>query len=178
MATLIVSIGGRELQKLPITKTTTYIGRDMKCDLQLDNPTISRQQARLISTENGFRIDNLSRTSTLSINGKDSQFSLLNNGDKVDIGKFTLKFIVEGGLKPDQLEVVHDPLPPQPISPSETVHLDPEYLAKVRARLKTNTDSGNVSDRRPTEVGNYSPSPWLWVAILVALSTILIVGLR
>ena len=69
------------------------IGRDPKCDLQLDEKTVSRRHARIEKFDGAFWIENLSRSATLEVNGHPAKRQRLFGGDQIQIGPHTLIFI-------------------------------------------------------------------------------------
>ena len=168
MATLVVTLGNREIQKFPITKTLTLIGRDQACDLVLDNPVISRRHARLVATPDGFRLDNLSQTGGITVNDEVIRFTSMKPGDRIGLGKFTLRFIVEGGRPYEQLELVQTPDTGEIMTPGETVQLDPDYMQKVRSRLNTDIPDLSAGGGGSRNKGNI---------VTVAVVTALLVGL-
>lgn len=98
MASLVVSIKGRELKRVPIEKPTITIGRDASCDVTIDNIAVSRLHATVVFDGKGFSIEDAGSSNGIFINGKRaSQRAKLNVGDEIMVLKHTVKLIAEGG---------------------------------------------------------------------------------
>lgn len=83
----LVSISGRETGKaIPLKGKNLKIGREIGCDLILDNPHISRMHAEIFWKGNTIGIKDLGSTNGVFVNGKKVTESVLNNGDKILIG--------------------------------------------------------------------------------------------
>lgn len=83
----LVSVSGKETGKsIPLKGRNLRIGRDMDCDLILDNPHISRFHAEVFWKESKLHIKDLGSTNGVFINGRKISQEALNNGDKILIG--------------------------------------------------------------------------------------------
>ncbi len=70
------------------------IGRDPDaCDLVVEDPAVSRSHLTLRKTEEGFFVDNLSKTNPALINGKEiEETSMLREGDLLTVGSENFRF--------------------------------------------------------------------------------------
>ncbi|KRA15317.1 MULTISPECIES: FHA domain-containing protein [unclassified Lysobacter] len=75
----------------------TVVGRSADCGLQLDQPGLSRQHARLIPTHDGLQIEDLGSTNGTSINGRRVLRAIAQTGD--EIGFDQLRFRLTGSLQ-------------------------------------------------------------------------------
>lgn len=83
----LVSISGRETGKaIPLKGKNLKIGRELDCDLILDNPHISRLHAEIFWRGPSVCIKDLGSTNGVFVNGKKITETALNNGDKILIG--------------------------------------------------------------------------------------------
>lgn len=69
----------------------TVVGRSENCDIQLDDPYVSRRQARIIQDGNRIHIENLGRNPVL-VNGEVIERSILHSGDMILLGRTQLVF--------------------------------------------------------------------------------------
>ncbi len=86
MATLEVcsGTGGREFHEL--TSDEMLVGRDQFCDIVLRNHTVSRQHARIVRTDEGFFIEDLSSLNGTYINGRRLEGrTQINDQDRIHI---------------------------------------------------------------------------------------------
>lgn len=69
----------------------TVVGRSESCDIHLDDPYVSRRQARIIHDGDRVRIENLGRNPVL-VNGEVIERSVLLSGDMILLGRTQLVF--------------------------------------------------------------------------------------
>ena len=93
MAELIVTLKGRELSRVPITKTDTVIGRDASADVRIDNPGVSRTHAIVRYRDFVFRVWDHGSANGLLVNGERVEWSTLADGDVIVIGRHNLHFV-------------------------------------------------------------------------------------
>jgi pSer/pThr/pTyr-binding forkhead associated (FHA) protein len=78
----------------PIDGNELIIGRSEECDIRLPDRFVSRRQARLQMTINGYELENLGANTTL-VNGTRVDHKLLSEGDVITLGKTHLVFRLE-----------------------------------------------------------------------------------
>jgi hypothetical protein len=105
MAQLIVCLRDREIQRVDVTSMVTRIGRDATNDVVIQNDGISRHHAtvRYDEVEKAFSIHDDSSSNGLYVRGRPTPYARLVDGDECLLGKFTLRFVKEGGAPLDQL---------------------------------------------------------------------------
>lgn len=91
MAKLILSIEGATLKEIPLTKERTTIGRKLQNDIQIDNLAISGEHAVLAMIGNDVFIEDINSTNGTFVNGQQVKKQLLQNGDTIVVGKYSLK---------------------------------------------------------------------------------------
>ena len=74
----------------------TIIGRLSECDVQLDDPSVSRRHARIDKTMGGWAIEDLGSTNGVRINGSEVGRATLSHGDTIELGSVRLTFSQEG----------------------------------------------------------------------------------
>ncbi len=75
---------------------TAVLGRLPACDLTLDDPSVSRQHARISESGGSWQIMDLSSTNGVKVNGERVQERALVHGDRIELGTVRLAFSVEG----------------------------------------------------------------------------------
>jgi len=105
IAWLVMTEGERTGEDFKIDKTEFKIGRDpnLGCDLILNDPTVSREHAKIKVTEDrDLIIYDLGSENGVVVNGREiEEPTKLNDGDEIVIGKtkFILKILNKGGKK-------------------------------------------------------------------------------
>jgi len=93
MAYLIIQSGARAGKEYRLAETTT-IGRDgQHCDIVLDDTAASGQHAKVKLEQGRFVLYDLASTNGVTVNNIEIDRHVLDNGDKVNIGKTTLAFM-------------------------------------------------------------------------------------
>ena len=92
MATLVwTGTDGIEYADLPVEGTVT-LGRSVEAEVMVEHRTVSRIHARVTGEGGGYRIENLSRTNTIIVSGKEVASAKLKDGDTVELGIVRLVF--------------------------------------------------------------------------------------
>jgi pSer/pThr/pTyr-binding forkhead associated (FHA) protein len=78
--------------EIALKKKRTVLGRDVACDVCLDDSLVSDEHASITRTEDGYLIEDLNSRNGLLLNGKEAHQRKLRSGDTIAIGNFKLKF--------------------------------------------------------------------------------------
>lgn len=97
MAKLILSMDGLVLKEIPLTKERTTIGRKPNNDVQIDNLAVSGEHAVIVTILNDSFLEDLGSTNGTVVNGGPIKKHFLQNNDVIELGKYKLKYISEGG---------------------------------------------------------------------------------
>ncbi len=97
MAKLILSMDGLVLKEIPLTKERTTIGRKPHNDVQIDNLAVSGEHAVIVTILNDSFLEDLGSTNGTVVNGGQIKKHFLQNNDVIELGKYKLKYISEGG---------------------------------------------------------------------------------
>jgi len=92
-----------EEQVYPLTAPETIIGRKGDTDIVLNNPNISRHHAKVILSSEGVTLIDLESTHGTFVNGSKIERQLLNDGDRIELGKDRVPltfFTGDGTLRP------------------------------------------------------------------------------
>ncbi len=90
---LVLTTVAGETKTYPINKARLFIGRSEDADIDLQDPSVSRQHGMIEQRENEYYVKNLSQTNPLLLNDETVSENRLYSGDHVRIGSFFLTFI-------------------------------------------------------------------------------------
>ena len=63
------------------------------CDVQLDDPSVSRRHARISQATNGWLIEDLGSTNGIMVNGASVDREYLSGGEDIELGNVRMRFI-------------------------------------------------------------------------------------
>ena len=92
-ALVVRSGGGRAGEHFRPRGARTMIGRSPDCEIFLDDVTVSRRHAALIQQGDGFTIEDQGSLNGTFLNRRRIEFSRLEDGDELQIGKYRLIFL-------------------------------------------------------------------------------------
>lgn len=99
MAKLLLKHEGLTLNSFELDKPEYNIGRKSNCDVQLDDPAVSSNHARLVRQKNeyleghdDFFIEDMGSTNGTLVNDKEVSRQLLKHGDEIQIGNHHFRF--------------------------------------------------------------------------------------
>lgn len=148
--TLRLSLKGQAMQTFHFDKDLIVVGRDMTCDVCVDNPGVSRQHCRIERSDGGeYRVVDCGSSNGTYLNDKPIQVSTLRDGDALQISKYTIAISID--------ELVGRPGMERETSPSPegaTVVLKPSEVRQMVAEAKAAPALKVVPGRRPA-----SPPP-------------------
>jgi len=80
--------------EIPLKKKKTVLGRNIDCDICLDDSLVSDEHAEIVRTVEGFVLNDLNSRNGVTVNGVEAHNQLLKNGDVIQIGNFIIRFTV------------------------------------------------------------------------------------
>jgi len=92
MASVIVIFGGKEEKVYQLDRSRLVVGREPKCEIQIDNLGISREHCAFSQRGEAFLVQDLNSSNGTYVNGKKITEHFLNNDDEIIIGKYRLVF--------------------------------------------------------------------------------------
>lgn len=104
MPELVLSLKGRQLKRHLIARPFTTIGRDPTNDVHIDNVGVSRHHASVVARGDDFVVLDASSANGIFVNGEACKERPLSHGDQIQVGKYTLVFIAEGGMTARELQ--------------------------------------------------------------------------
>lgn len=98
-ALLLVLSGPRLGNRTVLSNNPMEIGRGSTAGLVLDADSVSRRHAKIEPVENGYRLLDLGSTNGTYVNALRIKEHLLQDGDRVQIGKALLKYLAGGNIE-------------------------------------------------------------------------------
>ncbi|MBW1811281.1 MAG: diguanylate cyclase [Deltaproteobacteria bacterium] len=99
-AACLVVIYGPDLgKKYNLEQPTIIIGRSSKCDIQVDQESISRSHAKLINDGQSVKVRDLGSTNGTYVNDTLVEELALRDGDLIKIGRTIFKFLSGGNIE-------------------------------------------------------------------------------
>lgn len=87
---------GEEVRIYPIERGWTRIGRSVAADIRLDDPSVSRRHALIVSeADRSLRVLDDRSLNGVFLNGETIEWGKLEDGDELGIGRYRL-FVLEG----------------------------------------------------------------------------------
>lgn len=96
MPRLVLSLDGVVLREVNLTKDRTTIGRRSHNDLVIDNLAVSGEHAVMIMSGHDVYLEDLGSTNGTTVNGQPIKKHLLQHADTVEIGKYRIRFLLNG----------------------------------------------------------------------------------
>lgn len=97
MPRLILSMDGLVLKEMVLEKERTTIGRKPNNDIQIDNLAISGDHAAIVTILNDAFLEDMNSTNGTYVNGQPVKKHVLQSNDVIELGKYRLKYISDGG---------------------------------------------------------------------------------
>jgi pSer/pThr/pTyr-binding forkhead associated (FHA) protein len=91
-ALVVRSGGGRAGETFHAEGDRTTIGRSPDCGIFLDDVTVSRKHAVLVSRDGGFFVEDQGSLNGTFVNRKRVESARLEDGDELQVGKYRLTF--------------------------------------------------------------------------------------
>ncbi|HZQ08545.1 MAG TPA: FHA domain-containing protein [Anaerolineae bacterium] len=132
---LRIQIPGQQPYEVELTKPIVTLGRAPGNDIQISDPYVGNQHARLEQVQNTFRIVDLKSKNKTLVNGRDIQEQLLNSGDIIRIGDVYGNFV---GITFLAASAVVPPRPPVTLNLRQadtTIGRDPTCTLVLHDRL-------------------------------------------
>lgn len=92
--TAVLHVLGDDSEPTSVTGRAT-LGRLPECEVQLEDPSVSRRHARLEPGGGGWVIEDLDSTNGVKVNGERVHRAELHHGDRLELGTVRLEFSLE-----------------------------------------------------------------------------------
>jgi hypothetical protein len=94
---LVVVRGPNAGARFLLDRDTTTVGRHPDSEIFLDDVTVSRRHAEFVRSEDGATVRDLGSLNGSYVNGERVEERMLGTGDEVQIGRFKLLYVGDGG---------------------------------------------------------------------------------
>ena len=84
---------GEEHVVVPLDKAVVRIGRSLTADVHLDDASVSRRHALLISEQDGVHVVDDRSLNGVEVNGERVARAILRDGDTIAVGRVRLRFL-------------------------------------------------------------------------------------
>jgi two-component system cell cycle response regulator len=98
-ACLVVIYGSELGKKYNLNAPSLVIGRSSKCDIQIDQESISRNHTKLVNTGKSILIRDLGSTNGTYVNDEPIDEYVMRDGDLIKIGRTIFKFLTGGNIE-------------------------------------------------------------------------------
>ncbi len=92
-ALVIRSGGGRAGESFPMSEDRIAIGRSPDAGVFLDDVTVSRNHALLVTRGDGTYVDDLGSLNGTYVNRSRIESQRLEDGDEIQVGKYKLRYL-------------------------------------------------------------------------------------
>ncbi len=104
----VVVIYGHDLgKKYNLDTPSLIIGRSSKCDIQIDQESVSRNHAKIVNSGKRLLIRDLGSTNGSYVNDQPVEEWILRDGDLIKIGRTILKFLSGGNIEHSYHEEIY-----------------------------------------------------------------------
>lgn len=102
MSKIIVSLEGKVLHDVALSKERMTIGRRPHNDVVIDSLAVSGEHAVILTTGNDSVLEDLNSTNGTLVNGQAIKKKILQNNDVIEMAKYRIKFQAEA-LSPEAM---------------------------------------------------------------------------
>jgi two-component system cell cycle response regulator len=98
-ACLVVIYGSELGKKYNLNAPSLVIGRSSKCDIQIDQESISRNHTKIVNTGKSILIRDLGSTNGTYVNDEPIDEYVMRDGDLIKVGRTIFKFLTGGNIE-------------------------------------------------------------------------------
>ncbi|MEM9191141.1 MAG: GGDEF domain-containing protein, partial [Myxococcota bacterium] len=106
-ACLVVIYGDDLGRRVPLGTQPTIVGRSSKCDVQIDQESVSRNHCRVSFNGKTYSIRDLGSTNGTYVNDDLVDEINLRDGDQIKVGRTIMKFITGGNIEASYHEEIY-----------------------------------------------------------------------
>lgn len=134
MPTLIITLDGRELQRVPLTRPRTTVGRRPYNDIVMEHLAVSGEHAVFVLQPDGrVQVLDLNSTNGTYVNGRTIVSADIGPKDVIEIARYQLRLADESPPLPTPRPAPHTPPAHGPQPPTLTERTDPPNLTATPA---------------------------------------------
>jgi transcriptional regulator with GAF, ATPase, and Fis domain len=98
MAKLLIIEGKNKGESFELIAEKTFVGREASNEIRLNDASVSRRHCIVEKRDNTFFVNDLGSLNGTSVNEIKAENLILKHGDKIQVGDFTFRFLVEDDL--------------------------------------------------------------------------------
>ncbi|MBC8133712.1 MAG: GGDEF domain-containing protein [Deltaproteobacteria bacterium] len=98
-ACLVVIYGDELGKKYNLNSQSVVVGRSSKCEIQIDQESISRNHSKIVNTGKTLLVRDLGSTNGTYVNDEPIEEHVLRDGDLIKIGRTIFKFLTGGNIE-------------------------------------------------------------------------------
>jgi two-component system, cell cycle response regulator len=106
-ACLVVIYGDDLGRRVPLGRQPTVLGRSSKCDVQIDQESVSRNHCRITFNGKTYTMRDLGSTNGTYVNDELIDEINLRDGDQIKVGRTILKFITGNNIETQYHEEIY-----------------------------------------------------------------------
>ena len=171
VAVLVLKKDGVILRRLVASHRRITIGRKADSDLVIDAPAVSSEHAVINRTPDQFFYEDLDSTNGSHINGERVDYGMLYDGDVIQLGDYSIEFLMQDATQTGWREPAGLDQPAKPVDlrrvPIPLADIEPASKPTALIRMLNGLSAGKewVLDKPLTTIG-YPPRH---VAVLMTL---------
>ncbi|MFN3190557.1 MAG: diguanylate cyclase [Aureliella sp.] len=96
-----------EQNRVALDQSETTLGRSEHCSVVLEDESVSRLHARILSGENGYSIEDLGSTNGVLVNDELIESCPLRTGDRIQLGSRIFRFLADTDVEAQYHETVY-----------------------------------------------------------------------
>lgn len=98
-ACLVIIYGDDLGKKYNLNTNSVVVGRSSKCDIQIDQESISRNHSKIVNTGKSILVRDLGSTNGTYVNDEPIEEYVLRDGDLIKVGRTIFKFLSGGNIE-------------------------------------------------------------------------------
>jgi len=100
---IVLKFNDSVIRQINSDKSEITIGRDAETDIQIDNISVSRVHAKILTEPNRYVLHDLNSTNGTFVNGKKIKKKSLKEDDVISIGKHTILIDINNSQKQNKM---------------------------------------------------------------------------
>jgi pSer/pThr/pTyr-binding forkhead associated (FHA) protein len=112
LAKIVITLEGNLIREDRLIKEKTTLGRRPYNDVVIENLAVSGEHAVFEKTDSEVYLEDLNSTNGTYVNGRAVKRHRLQHGDRIDIGKYKIKFMMEQDDDYEKTQLIRRPAPP------------------------------------------------------------------
>jgi pSer/pThr/pTyr-binding forkhead associated (FHA) protein len=165
LAKLQLIYAGKIQQEFDLSKDDCHIGRQPVNEITIENRGVSGKHAVLQFINDEYVLNDLESTNGTKVNGKKISSVVLKHGDKINLFKHTLHFVLGPAEQNENQESTVPSHSLTTVDPDATIMMDSRQINKISSfsKKEQNSTSAKISKQNNEENNNSFKQPMLEV---------------